>query len=178
MCRQKIYFLACFLAYLFKGGEVLSNDALPNLYFAKSIPSSIERRLADDGFTLVAKKRVVAWNYDGMHYFLVFRGSTGGCGIANYEAKKDRYNIVDLYDECKVIAGPVLEDLVGDGSKAIVVRMRLRANGPELGEVTQFNAYLYVKERSEFCRNDDAGSFANGARVPNSAIKFGPSICR
>jgi hypothetical protein len=156
-----------------------SSDDVPRLYFVKSIPAALTKKLIEDGYRLPSPKKVVAWDKGTIHhYFLLLKDSAGGCGVANIDGNSGKYNIVDSYGQCKLIGGPKIMDLTGDGTQGIVIKLSLHSNGSSNVNVEQTVAYLYVRESSEFCRNDDAGSFANGTRVPNVVLKFGPSDCR
>ena len=178
MHNKRMYLFIYSMFSVFVVGEPRAETTIPTLYLEKSIPLSIVRRFAHDGYALAFKEKIIAVNDSDIHYFILLRDRGGGCGVADYNVNKLNYKFIDSYGQCKFASPPTVKDLPGGGSQAIIVKLKLQSNGPDHGEAIQTNAYLYVKESSEFCRNNDAGSFANGTRVPNSVIKFGPSICR
>ncbi|WP_156883799.1 hypothetical protein [Paraburkholderia sp. SOS3] len=158
---------------------VQADEYSPSLSFTNDLPSNFKTLLSRDGFVFPDSKGGVVWKIDGVrHFFLLLQAHDDGCGIVTMSEKDVTYKLVESYDRCHIIGVPQIVDLVGQGDKSIVVKMRLHSNGFEDGTVEHINAYLYAKERGEFCRNEDAGSFADGMRVPNAVIKFGPSDCR
>jgi hypothetical protein len=169
----------CFLVGLAVLSPTQADERSPGLSFTRDLPSDFKALLFADGFILSNWKRGVVWEVGGVrHFFLLLQAHDDGCGIVTMSEKDVTYKLVDFYDRCQIIGVPQIVDLVGQGDKSIVVKMRLHSNGFEDGTVEHINAYLYVKERGEFCRSEDAGSFANGTRVSNAVIKFGPSDCK
>ncbi|WP_341248919.1 hypothetical protein [Cupriavidus pauculus] len=154
-----------------------AQEIAPKLSFVKIVPSLVARRLANDGYALFAQKKFISWNEDGAHYFVLIRDKEGGCGLVDFNGSSNDYKIIDSYDQCKITHDPQIKDLVGDGSQAIVVRLQVHSNSMSNVDVNQTTAYLYVPTSNQFCKNDDAGKFAAGIRVPNSVIRFGPSAC-
>lgn len=154
-------------------------DASPILYSAKAIPRDVRKLLSGDGFTDIDKRMALVWIADDVkHYLIPLQDNGGGCSIVDVNERSMSYKILDSYGQCQIAGVPKVKDLIGNGSSGIVITLKLHANGMESGIVKQKNAYLYVPSEAEFCRNDDAGSFANGTRVPNSVIRFGSSNCR
>lgn len=167
------YFSMCALGYFFNAS---AQEIAPKLSFVKIVPSSVVRRLASDGYTLFAQKKFISWNEDGAHYLVLLRDDAGGCGLTDFNERSDDYRIIDSYDQCKMMHEPQIKDLVGDGSQAIVVRLQVHSSMNNV-DVDQTTAYLYEPTSNQFCKNDDAGKFAAGVRLPNSVIRFGPSTC-
>ncbi|WP_133790873.1 hypothetical protein [Paraburkholderia silvatlantica] len=143
----------------------------------KAIPPDVAKHLAGDGYKPFPQRKFISWDDGIKHYLIMLRDKGGGCGVVDFNESKGDYSIVDSYNRCKVVSYPIIKDLVGDGSQAIVVRLRVHSNGAADVDVNHTSAYLYVPESKKFCKNEDAGNFASGVRVPNSVIKFGSSTC-
>ncbi|GLQ48613.1 hypothetical protein ACFFJT_16510 [Dyella flava] len=151
----------------------------PPLSAPETIPNNIRSLLVEFGTIKSDANKSLTWNQNGEHhYFLQIQDEGGGCAIVDVNSKTSTYRTLDSYGQCQVILAPKVVDLTGNGSAGIVITLRLQSNGTEDTYTEQTNAYIYVREKSEFCKNDDAGSFANGTRVANSVLKFGPSDCR
>jgi hypothetical protein len=150
----------------------------PILHYTKKLPRAQRTALAKEGFDMDRVKSVIAWELNGVrHYFVAVNDIGGGCGIIDI-SDAGSSKILDSYGQCRILGAPRIADLSGDGNQGIVVKLRVNSNGAAPAVVEQVNGYLYVKSASEFCRNNDAGSFANGTRVPNSVLKYSASICR
>lgn len=156
---------------------VSAQETTPKLYFVGNVPPTVVSRLADDGYKLTAQHRFISWNNGDTHYFVVVFDRFRNCALADFNEEKNNYKIVDSYDRCKYVSTPKIRDLFGDGSQAVVLKFRVHSNSAVDVDVNQTSAYLYVRASNEFCKNDDAGTFAAGFRVSNSVIKFGPSTC-
>ncbi|WP_175727300.1 hypothetical protein [Burkholderia ambifaria] len=174
--------LSCWLSYIaivalsIRCAE--AHETPPVLRLENSIPKVVVKKLAVDGYIWDARSKVVVWNKGGVHYFFVFKDRGQGCGVADFDLENREYRIIDSYAQCKLGSKLAIKDVLGNGSRAIVFRLKVHSNGSADVDADITNVYLYINKQSKFCKNDDAGSFVDGTRVPNSVIKFGPSSCR
>lgn len=164
--------LLCFARFSY------AEDAYPKLYYVARLPQTQRATLVKKGFDMDRVKSVIAWDSGGTrHYFVAANDVGGGCNVIEID-DAGTYKTLDSYGQCKIIGAPQIADLMDDRSRGVVVRLQVNASGETPSRVEQVNGYLYVNSASEFCRNNDAGSFAGGTRVSNSVLAFSSSICR
>lgn len=121
-------------------------------------------------------KKSLVWVQNSHHHYFLQIQDQGACSIIDVDQEAKNYRDMGTLPYCKILEKPHVVDWTDNGVPGISIKIRTRRSSEDF-EHDIFLAYLYVPEKSKFCRNADAESFATGFRVPNSVRKFKASDC-
>jgi len=179
---MKFIWISTFIALYFKSFCSFANGNIPNIdYF--SVPTEIPKEVLSiaggDGEVPVDPKKSLTWIENGQkHYFLQiqFYKDGGGCGIFDVNQSEKIYRQLDKFTYCKILGKASVSYSKDIGTIEIITKILTRQSGDDYDR-DMYLAYLYIPDKSMFCRNDEAASFAAGNRVPNKMVKFKDSNC-